>query len=76
MMYTLWSCCTPMQYDVHAYHSVMMLSHALWCVLDVDDAYTLHNEMMIMYIWWWECIPYDDDAFLMFSESKGELILQ
>ena len=52
------------QYDVHAYHSVMMLSYALWCILDVDDAYTVHIEMMMMHIWWWGCIPYDDDAYL------------
>ena len=63
MMYTLWSWCTPIQYDVHVYHSVMMLSYELWCILDVDDAYTLHTKMIMMYIWWWECIPYDDDAW-------------
>ena len=63
MMYNIWCWCTPIQYDVHAYHSVMMLSYALWCILDVDDAYTVHTEMMMMHIWWWACIPYDDDAW-------------
>ena len=63
-MYTLWCWCTPIQYDVHAYHSVMILSNALWCILVVDDAYTVHTEMMMMWIWLWGCIPYDDDAHL------------
>ena len=63
-MYTLWCWCTPTQYDVHAYHSVMILSNALWCILVVDDAYTMHTEMMMMWIWLWGCIPYDDDAHL------------
>ena len=61
MMYTLWCWCTPIHYDVHAYHSVMMLSYALWCILDSDDALMMHTEML-MYILWWGCIPYDDDA--------------
>ena len=64
MAYTLWCWWTPIQYGVHAYHSVMMLSYALWCILDVDDAYTVHTEMMMMYIWWWGCIPYDNDTYL------------
>ena len=38
MVYTLWCWCTPIQYDVHAYNSVMMLSYALWCIIDDDDA--------------------------------------
>ena len=63
MMYTLWCWCTPIQYHVHAYHSVMILSYALWCILDDNDAETMHTEMMMMYIWWWGCIPYDDDAW-------------
>ena len=37
-MYTLWCWCTPIQYDVHAYHSVMMISYALWCIIDDYDA--------------------------------------
>ena len=64
IMYTLWCWCTPIQYDVHAYHSVMMLSYALWCILDVDYAYTVHTKMMMMHIWWWGCIPYGNDAYL------------
>ena len=55
MMYTLWSWCTPIQCDVYAYNSVMMLSYALWCILDVDDTRCTLR-------WWW-CIFNDDDAY-------------
>ena len=60
--------CTPTDYVVHydgyAWYDVMMHSYALWCTLYVNDACMMHTEMM-MYIWWWGCIPYDDDAYAM-----------
>ena len=59
-------------YDVDALLYNMMYTHtivwwfsyALWCIIDVDDAYTVHTDMMMMHIWWWGCIPYGNDAYL------------
>ena len=59
LLFYSWQC-TPIQYDVHAYHSVMMFFYSLWCILDVDDAYL----MMRMHTLWRWCIPYDKDAYL------------
>ena len=78
-MYTLWCWCTPIQYDIHAYHSVMIFSYALWCILDVDDAYTVHIEMM--YIWWWGCIPMMMHAYtlwrcMVISKSIAKLLYE
>ena len=70
---------TPIQYDVHAYHSVMMLSYALWCIIHVDDAYMVHTKMIMMHTLWWWCIPMmmmHDNACLMLSESITWLVIQ
>ena len=60
-MYTLWSWCIHIQYDVHAYHSVMMLSYELLCILEFYDAYMVNTEMMMIHIYdddAWQCMPY------------------
>ena len=75
-MHTIVWWCYPMHYDVY----LMMMMHKQctlrwwWCIFYDQDSYP----MMMMHSLWWcwiHMMMMHDDACLMFSESRAELLV-